>query len=98
MHLMRDLLFLSDRWLAEQRRTDSKISLKTLATRCVGDSKLYDRIHRGGTIAVATYEKIVDGFFANPDNWPAGMIPADVVGALVRLGSEVQVQRPLPLG
>lgn len=77
MTLIERLTALAEIWARENDR-----SLSRLATIVVNDGKLFDRIACGGSLTVATYERLIS-HLATPGHW-SGPIPED---ALRLLGS-----------
>jgi hypothetical protein len=66
------------------------VTLKTLSSRATNDGKLFTRIANGRPISVVTLETCFD-YLANGDNWPAKLVPGDVLQTLAMLGAEVGV-------
>lgn len=79
MDLSANMLALADRYCAEK-----KISRSRLATIVVNDGKFFDRIDKGGSLTVRTYERFIEFFKA------AGFVDANTQDepAVARIGAD----------
>jgi len=83
MTLIERLTALAEIWARENDR-----SLSRLATIVVNDGKLFDRIACGGSLTVATYERLIS-HLATPGHW-SGPIPDDALRLLGAVRAPVE--------
>jgi hypothetical protein len=94
MDLMSKLRLVADAWVNAHRRTDDTVSLKTLGTRAVANSKLFER-KDGERMSVETFTRLTL-WLGDPPNWPAALVPHDAWAALADLGVAVPTDARLP--
>lgn len=87
MNLLDKLGSVAAAWVDMHRRTDTRVTLRTLGFRASANSKLFDR--KG--MNVETYERVLV-YLGEPSNWPAALVPADAAATLEFLGVTVPVQ------
>jgi hypothetical protein len=83
MDFLPKLRAVADRWVAAWNLTDPSISLRTLGSRVVDNSKLFDR----DGMNVDTFERVA-GYLAQPRSWPLAVIPDDAAETLASIRVE----------
>ena len=87
MDLLSKLAKVADAWVEAQQRTDPGVSLKTLGSRAIGNSKVFDR--KG--MNVDTLERLAR-WLGDPANWPLALVPTESCLYLGELGVKVPPQ------
>lgn len=73
------LMACADAWVS---RNDA--SLARLGRLAANDSSFFNRVGKAQGPTTATLEKFAD-YFGNPENWPEGDVPLDVMGFVHRV-------------
>jgi hypothetical protein len=69
-------------------------SLARIATIVANQSTFFSRLENGATCTARNIEKFA-AFFADPGNWPNGVVPVRASAALASMGRPVFEQAPL---